>query len=83
MDERRVRRTGKDSDGDITKLCGDWGSVTKAVAIDHIQNSIYKYFVDEAGYRTDVHVVKRDGRRHLQTTADSTSKNNLDNLEDC
>ena len=83
MVERRVRRTGKDSDGDITKLCGDWGSVAKADAIRQIKKQIYKYFVDEAGYRTDVKVVARGGKEHLQTTVDSTDKNNLDNLPDC
>ncbi|MEX2486072.1 MAG: DUF3892 domain-containing protein [Nitriliruptoraceae bacterium] len=30
-----------------------------------------------------MNVVERGGRKHLQTTADPTSKNNLDNLPDC
>lgn len=37
MAGRRVTGTGKDRDGDITSLCGGWGSVTKAAAIREIE----------------------------------------------
>ena len=83
MADRRVKKTGKDNDGDITSLCGDWGDATKAQAINHIDAKIHSYYVEEAGYRSDVHTYTKDGKKHLKTYADETSKNNLDNLPDC
>jgi hypothetical protein len=83
MADRRVRQTGKDSDGDIRSLCNTgqaWSPRRKAGAVSDIRSGAHKYFVDEAGHRTDVHVTA-DG--HLRTDADPTSKNNLDNLPDC
>lgn len=39
--------------------------------------------MEEAGYRSEIHVVDdRDGK-YLRTNANSSSKNNLDNLPDC
>ena len=87
MAERRVTKTGKDSDGDITKLCNNsttWSFEYKSNAIRHIENGTHTYYVNEAGYRSDVHVYKDGyGNKHLRTFADSTSKNNLDNLPNC
>ena len=83
MADRRVRRTGKDKDGDITSLCNggqSWSPRSKANAVSDINSSTHSYFVDEAGYRANVHVTI-DG--HLRTDADATSKNNLDNLPNC
>lgn len=83
MADRRVRQTGKDEDGDITSLCntGEWWSPrAKADATSDIRSGAHSYYVEEAGYRSDVHVTS-DG--HLRTDADETSKNNLDNLPDC
>lgn len=37
MASRRVTRTGKDRDGDITALCGHWGRANKAEAIRDIE----------------------------------------------
>lgn len=81
MADRRVRRTDKDSDGDITALCGDgWGRVSKATAISDINGKINSYYVQEGGLaRVEVVVVGN----HLQTTPDGKSANNLDNLPDC
>ena len=85
MAERRVTRTGKDSDGDITMLCSfeSWASVTKAIAIQHIENRSHSYYVHEEFYRSDVHVVTVGFSKHLRTDADKSSKNNLDNLPPC
>lgn len=83
MADRRVRQTGKDTDGDITSLChtGEWWSPrSKADAVSDIRTGTHSYYVNEAGHRSDVHVTS-DG--HLRTYADATSKNNLDNLPDC
>ncbi len=82
--DRRVRETGKDEDCDITKLCGLWGNASKVEAIDHIEKGTHTYYVEEAGYRSNVHVrTLGNGKKYLATNADSTSKNNLDNLPDC
>ena len=86
MADRRVKRTGKDSDGDITKLCSDewWVYESKSTAISHIESETHTYYVNEEGYRSEVHVYEDgNGVKHLRTYADATSKNNLDNLPDC
>lgn len=86
MAERRVRATGKDRDGDITSLCNagqSWSPRSRADAIADIEANSHSYYVEEAGYRSEVSVVTTNGRKHLQTYADATSKNNLDNLPDC
>ena len=86
MADRRVTKSGKDKDGDITSLCnptGTWSPRRKADAIADIDSKSHRYYVNEAGHETDVRVITRDGKKHLQTTADKTSRNNLDNLPDC
>lgn len=86
MADRRVTKSRKDSEGDITALCNDgaaWSPRKKADAIRDIENKDHTYYVDRAGHRTDVHVVNVGGKKHLRTTKDSTSKNNLDNLPNC
>jgi len=83
MADRRVTRTGKDDDGDITSLCNTgetWSPRLKADAVDDINDGDHTYYVMEAGYRSDVHVTSEG---HLRTYADETSKNNLDNLPAC
>ena len=84
--ERRVRKTGKDKDGDITSLCNtpeSWSPRMKAGAISDIEGGSIKYYVEEETPRSWVKVVDRGGRKHLQTTSDAHSKNNLDNLDNC
>ena len=86
MADRRVTRTGKDGDGDITALCGSesWGRVTKRQAILDIERGTHVYYVHEVAPRVDVRVVQeRDGGKYLRTVSDKTSQNNLDNLPNC
>lgn len=86
MADRRVTASGKDRDGDITRLCNSgeyWSPRSKADAISDIESKTHSYFVDRAGYRTDIHVVNEGGKKYLRTSADKTSQNNLDNLPDC
>lgn len=84
MTDRRVTRTGKDRDGDITKLCGSWGSVAKQDAIRQIEGRIYKYFVqDNLGRRADVIVVDGPTGKYLRTDPNSSCSDNLDNLPNC
>lgn len=84
MADRRVTKSGKDTDGDITKLCNpgaEWSPVSKADAVRHISNKIHTYYVQQPGTkRTDIHVY--DGK-HLRTDPDGDDENNLDNLPDC
>lgn len=85
--DRRVTQSRKDKDGDITGLCSpgaSWSPRSKADVISDIENGTHSYYVDAAGYRTDVSVVKHpNGSKYLRTSTDKTSKNNLDNLPDC
>lgn len=86
MADRRVRATGKDRDGDITRLCNgmsSWSPRSKADAIVDIRYHIHTYYVEEQSPRTVVTVVNRYGRQHLQTTADNSHQNNLSNLPSC
>lgn len=84
MTDRRVNRSGKDRDGDITSLCGVWGSTPKATAIREIEYSTHRYYVEDRYGRTaTVHVYQSGGRKHLRTDPNATCSDNLDNLPDC
>ena len=84
MTQRRVLRTGKDSDGDITSLCGAWGSTTKSTAITEIRNRTVTYYVqDSLSRRADVSVVDGATGPYLRTDANTTCVDNLDTLGDC
>ncbi len=88
MADRAVRKTGKDSDGDITSLCDDgasWSPRAKDDAIKDIEDGTHTYYVPwkKAG-RTDIHVVDdKEKGKYLRTDRDDTTKNNLDELPDC
>lgn len=84
MANRRVTKTGKDRDGDITRLCGTWGTAAKHQAISHIENHTHRYYVqDNLGRRADVHVVAGPTGKYLRTDPNSNSSDNLDNLPNC
>lgn len=88
MVERKVTRSGKDTDGDITKLCQSgaaWSPRKKADAINDIESERYKYYVQQPGtQKAYVHVVNDPVKgKYLRTSADKDSDNNLDNLPDC
>lgn len=79
---RNVTGTGKDPDGDITSLCGDFVTVSKATAISDINAGTHVYMVNSS---TKVHVVEASGGKdaYLRTTANPSSDDNLDNLPNC
>ena len=86
MADRAVYKTGKDSDGDITKLCNSgelWSPRSKADAIQDIDNGIHTYYVPWESGRTEIRVVNGATGKYLRTDRDNTSKNNLDDLPDC
>ena len=86
MADRAVRKTGKDRDGDITKLCDSgksWSPRLKADAIRDIDNGIHTYHVPWKTGRTEIHVADGPNGKYLRTDRDNTSENNLDDLPDC
>ena len=86
MSDRAVRNTGKDRDGDITKLCDPgqaWSPRIKADVIRDIEGGIHTYYVPWQSGRTEIRVVNGPTGKYLRTDRDSTSKNNLDDLPDC
>lgn len=76
----RVTKSSKNSDGDIIGLCGATWKVSKSDAIRDIRNDPSSYDVSPGVY---VRVATRNGQPYLTTDADGSSRNNLDNLEDC
>ncbi len=86
MARRAVRRTGKDSDGDITKLCNQgsaWSPRSKAGAIQDIEFGTHSYYVPWTDGDTEIRVVNGPTGKYLRTDRDNTSRNNLDDLPDC
>ena len=87
MAKRYVRATGKDKDGDITKLCNsgsDWSPRLKSGAIKEIEDGTHEYWVNWANSpETKIRVVDGANGKYLRTDRDSTSRNNLDDLPDC
>ena len=80
----RVTKTGKDTDGNITALCGSWGRTSKALAISEIETGKYSYCVqDRHGRNADVHVVNGPTGKYLRTDPNSSYSDNLDSLPDC
>ena len=87
MAKRYVTKTGKDRDGDITKLCQPgqpWSPRYKADAISDIKSGLHEYWVNWANSpETKIRVVNGPTGKYLRTDRDSTSRNNLDDLPDC
>lgn len=86
MADRQVYATGKDKDGDITKLCNSgqwWSPRKKSDAIDDIESGTYRYYVLVGKEEVDIKVVKGTKGKYLRTDPDKTAKNNLDDLPDC
>jgi hypothetical protein len=72
----------KDSDGDITHLKGvNWSDTIEGVIAD-IEGGKFAYFVQVNGTEASVYVVPATAyrKKHLKTTADTTTRNNLDEL---
>ena len=87
MANRDVTHSGKDKDGDITKLCNpgkSWSPRSKAGAIEDIDNDIHVYYSKVGKNRVRIHVVNDSQKgKYLRTKQDGTVKNNLDELPDC
>tara|TARA_R110001606_G_scaffold344742_1_gene493508 strand:+ start:8214 stop:8477 length:264 start_codon:yes stop_codon:yes gene_type:complete len=87
MAKRYVRQTGKDKDGDITRLCNsghEWAPRSKANAISDIDSGTHEYWVNWTNSpETKIHVVNGTNGKYLRTDRDNTNQNNLDDLPDC
>ena len=84
MADRRVTGTGKDGEGDITSLCGSWGSSTKTQAIADIELDLHRYYTHAAnGTEADVEVVNGTTGKYLRTDPDKSLADNLGDLPDC
>lgn len=87
MSDRRVTKSGKDRDGDITKLCHEgqpWSPRSKSDAIRDIRLKHHRYYVEEDGTRAYIDVATHpNGHLYLRTRGDSSKANNLDSLPDC
>lgn len=81
MADAQIKNVRKDRDGDITHVGvkGKW-EWTVAQVIASIENGTNTFFVN-CPQRANVFVDKTPaGKKFLKTTADTTTKNNLDNL---
>jgi hypothetical protein len=86
MADRAVRKTGKDRQGDITKLCNDgdyWSPRLEADAIRDIESGAQTYYVPWTDGRTEIRVVNGPSGKYLRTDRDNTSRIYLDDLPDC
>ncbi len=87
MADRAVPRTGKNTQGDITSLCGEagasWSPRSKANAIADIENRLHTYYVPWNSGRTEIRVVNGATGKYLRTDRDSTPRNNLLDLPNC
>ena len=84
--DRAVTQTGKNADGDITRLCNpnaSWSPVSKETAIRDIETGTHTYYVPWTTGRTEISVVRGPNGKYLRTDQDSTPRNNLDDLPDC
>lgn len=86
MADRPVTKTGKDGNGNITKLCHDgsvWSPRYKNDAINDIEQEIHRYYVPWPEGPTWIRVVNGPTGKYLRTDRDETTRNNLDDLPDC
>lgn len=87
MADRQVTHAHRNEQGDILGLCwrGSDGLMyaTRREVIADIESSTHRYFVAEQAPAVFVLVRTGNGVKYITTEADSTSKNNLDNLPTC
>lgn len=84
MDQRLVTGTGKDGSGDVTTLCGPWGTAPKAAAIMDIQFGRHRYFTRHPdGSETEIDVVDGVTGPSLRCRPGGALASDLQSLPDC
>lgn len=86
MIERKVTKSRKDSNRNITAICnpGEWWSPKTSIeVIKEIEEKLYSYHVILSGEKVDIKVIRGETGKYLRTDPDKTTKNNLDELPDC
>lgn len=86
MAVRYVTRSKKDRDGDILALCNPgevWSPRAKPDAIRDIELGTHSYFTRVGDKVAQVYVKQGARGKHLTTSRDGTTRNNLDDLPDC
>lgn len=87
MADRQVTHAHRDDEGDILGVC--WTAAdglkysSRSDLISDIESKTNTYFVAVEAPAVWVLVRSRNGTKYITTEADSTSKNNLDNLPEC
>jgi hypothetical protein len=78
---RQVTHVRKDFAGDIMAIGSKsvWEH-SLTTAISNIETGAETYWVSVNGQRASVYVASNGYRKYLKTTADSTTRNNLDSL---
>jgi hypothetical protein len=74
-----VDRSGKDTKGNVIKICGNGWAHTATLAIANIRAQTHEYRV----LRANGPYVRPYGDSFLRSDQDPTTGNNLDNLPDC
>jgi hypothetical protein len=78
----QITHVRKNNDGDIARLKGSGWEDSVAGVISDIELKKFSYTVTVGGVSADVQVVPATvyRKKHLRTTADSATRNNLDLL---
>lgn len=79
---REVTSVKRNADGDTTRLCGAWGSVSKHQARSDIDAEAGAYHVGESDVVIILDSTVTDGF-YLRTRGDRASSNNLESLSLC
>ena len=84
MPTEQITCTRKDEKGNITYLRNSQGILySSGEVIRLIKAGLASFFVDVNGARAEVRVAGIYPNEYLRTTADTSTRNNLDNLPDC
>ena len=87
MADRAVTRARHNSEGDVTAIGSPgaaWSPRLKVDAIRDIESGDHRYYVPwNDGVSTWIHVVDDPDGKYLRTSRDGTTRNNLDDLDEC
>ena len=86
LEEIQVIRSMFDSEREVVGFCydpPDWVWVDEKDAVESIELGLAKYYTEVDGIRAEVYVKEIDGEKHIWTTRDSSTENNLSSLDEC